>query len=261
MTHVVEYVLFDPTGNITLLAETPVPAAEQARIARALMAREPSAEQVGFVAPGGSGGIRLRMAGGEFCGNASLCAAALALRQAERREGTVTVRVDGTDEPVTVSLTEQSGDAWRGAVDMPRPLSVGTEELPGGGRLPVVRFPGIVHVIREDAPDRETAEILAPAWCQHLGADALGLMLLDRAGSTLRPLVFVPAAGTLCWEASCASGTTAVGAWLASEAGRPVSLSLTQPGGTLAIAADPGGALRLAGTARLLRRGAADVEL
>ena len=260
MTRIIHYTLFDPTGNVTLLAETPVPAPEQPRIARLLTAPEPAAEQVGFVTPGSGGAIRLRMAGGEFCGNASLCAAALALLRAGRSEGSVTVHVDGTDEPVSVSMTALAEDAWRGAVDMPRPLSVGTEALPGGRRLPVVRFPGIAHVLLEDAMPRETAEALAPAWCRSLGADALGMLFLTRERRALTPLVFVPAAGTLCWENSCASGTTAAGAWLAAEAGHPVELSLAQPGGTLEIAAAPNGALRLTGTTRILRRRAADID-
>ena len=261
MIQTLEYSLFDPTGNITLLAETPAPAALQPQIARRLMEKEPAAEQVGFVTPGSSGEIRLRMAGGEFCGNASLCAAALYLRRTDQREAAVSICVDGTSEPVAVRMTSLSGDAWRGTVDMPRPLSVGTEELPGGYRLPVVRFPGIDHVLLETAMPAETAEALAPAWCRSLGADALGMLFLSEARKVLTPLVFVPAADTLCWESSCASGTTAVGAWLAAETGRPVSLSLEQPGGTLEIAAEPNGSLRLTGTTRLLRRCAADIGL
>ena len=261
MTRTIEYSLFDPTGNITLLAETSVPVSDQPQIAQKLMAQEPGAEQVGFVSPGGDGAIRLRMAGGEFCGNASLCAAALYLRQAGQSDGNVTVRVEGTSEPVSAAVTALSGNTWKGTVDMPRPLSVGTEELPGGGRLPVVRFPGIAHVLLEDAMSPDAAEKLAPAWCRSLGADALGLLFLSREQSLLRPLVFVPAADTLCWETSCASGTAAVGVWLAAEAGRSVALSLRQPGGTLEIAADPSGALQLTGTVRFVRRCAADIEL
>ena len=260
MTRSIEYTLFDPTGNITLLAETPVPTTEQPRIAQQLMEHEPTAEQVGFVTHC-SGEIRLRMAGGEFCGNASLCAAALRLQREGRRDGAVSVRVAGTAEPVTVRMSELSAAVWRGTVDMPRPLSVGTEELPGGGRLPVVRFPGIAHVLPEDVMSPETAESLAPVWCRSLGADALGMLFLSPDRTTLKPLVFVPAAGTLFWEASCASGTTAAGAWLAAEAGRPVSLSLAQPGGTLEIDADPNGALRLTGTTRIVRRGTAEIRL
>ena len=57
-----------------------------------------------------------------------------------------------------------------------------------------------------------------------------------REGSLeLRPLVFVPALGTCFWESSCASGTTAVGIYLA-EHGRAVSeMAVHEPGGDLDI--------------------------
>ena len=70
--------------------------------------------------------------------------------------------------------------------------------------------------------------------------------------------MYVPAAGTLCWEHSCASGTTAVGAYLAAKAG-PASLSLKQPGGTLTVEADRSGELYLTGKVRLIRRQSAEI--
>ena len=256
MTERITYTLLDPTGNITLLAETPVPAGSQPLTARRLTALEPDTEQVGFVTLA-EDRILLRMAGGEFCGNASMSAAALYMHRRNRREGTVSVLVSGTEEPVTAAVRLLPGGAWRGSVSMPRPLSVGRERLPDGRCLPVVRFPGITHVLLEaDEIPVEEAETLAPAWCRQLGAEALGLMFLNPERSAMRPLVWVPAAETLCWESSCASGTTAVGAFLASEAGQPQRLSLSQPGGTLEIAADPGGGLVLTGTVRILRDGA-----
>ena len=78
MTGSVSYALLDPTGNMTLLAETSVPEAAQPLTAKRLMALEPATEQVGFVTETEEG-IGLRMAGGEFCGNASMSAAVLYL--------------------------------------------------------------------------------------------------------------------------------------------------------------------------------------
>ncbi|MEE3312421.1 MAG: diaminopimelate epimerase, partial [Acutalibacteraceae bacterium] len=76
----VTYSLFDPTGNITLLVETPISAAERVAVASKLMELEPKAEQVGFVSQDDADvDIRLDMAGGEFCGNATMSAAALAV--------------------------------------------------------------------------------------------------------------------------------------------------------------------------------------
>ena len=254
------YLLLDPTGNITLLVETPVPADLQPAAARQLMAREPGAEQVGFVSLSDEGPF-LRMAGGEFCGNAALASAAWYLLRTGRSAGTVNVRVSGTEEPVPVSIDSLAGGRWRGTVAMPRPLSADREIFPDDRSLPVIRFPGIAHVILEETMDRKAAEALAPQWCAHLGTEALGLMFLDRTRETLRPLVYVPAADTLFWESSCASGTTAVGAFLALKAGGPVDLALSEPGGTLSIAAEPSGRLLLSGYVQLLRSRTAVIDL
>ena len=247
----VRYALLDPTGNTTILVETPVSPADQPRIAAALMEQEPSAEQVGFLTVR-EDGVSLRMAGGEFCGNAAMSAAALLAIDRGLSEGAFTVAVSGAEEPVPVEVYRQPDGSFRGTVTMPRPLSLGGERLPDGSLRPVVRFGGITHVILDTAPDRAGAEAAARAWCGALRAEALGLMFLDRDAGTLAPLVYVPAADTLFWENSCASGTAAVGAWLFTETGTG-RIALRQPGGTLtAEAAD--GCLRLTGTVRLQRR-------
>ncbi len=44
--------LMDPTGNITLLVESPVPADEQPVVAARLAALFPGTEQTGFLYPG-----------------------------------------------------------------------------------------------------------------------------------------------------------------------------------------------------------------
>ena len=252
MTEAVTYTLLNPTGNMTLLAETPVPEASQALIARKLMALEPETEQVGFVCFD-SDSAALRMAGGEFCGNASMSTAVLFAARKALDRAAVSVTVSGTPEPVAVTV-EKTGNCWHGEVTMPRPVSVKTERFPDGSEHPVVRLPGITHVILEKEMGQAEAEQLAPVWCRLLRADGLGLMFLDRERGALKPLVYVPETGTLFWESSCASGTTAVGAWLAKESGQAVSLSLKQPGGTLNIAAEPEGKLILSGTVEILRR-------
>ena len=258
MTGSVSYALLDPTGNMTLLAETPVPEAAQPLTAKQLMELEPAAEQVGFVSDTDDG-TGLRMAGGEFCGNASMSAAVLYLLRKGRDGGEVTVHVSGTPEPVPVTAERGPDGTWQGSVVMPKPLSVGRERFPDGTELPVVRFPGITHVVLEREMDRTEAERLAPVWCRELESEALGLMFLDRERGILKPLVYVPSADTLFWESSYASGTTAVGAYLAAESGTAVRMPLKQPGGALEIEADPDGKLILKGTVRLVRQ--ADAEL
>ena len=222
------YTVFDPTGNITVLVETPVPAAEQPRAASALMAREPLCEQVCFRMPDTPGAdITVRLAGGEFCGNASMSAAAQLC--AER---------GWTRAAVSVAIGES---CWRCAVTMPRALRVG--EAFG---LPLVELPGISHLIVRTPMARATAESSIRGWCRALGASALGLMLLDEERQRLEALVYVPQADTLCWERSCASGTAAVGVW----AGPGTALSLTEPGGVLTVRTAIDGTVTLEGTVR-----------
>ena len=282
----ISYTLLNPTGNMTILAETPVPQAAQPSVAAHLMKLEPAAEQVGFLSfpdPAEDIDVVLRMAGGEFCGNAAMSAAALYLERKEAAGSSgqpqpaartapaaVTVRVSGTENPVSVKLTAlDAGKGWKGTVTMPEPISVKQEHLANGMELPVVRFPGITHVILEEGAacaaesgiTAENAEQMAPVLCAELGAEALGLMFLNRDHSALTPLVYVPGAGTLFWETSCASGTTAVGAWAAGQngspeaSGFPLTLSLKQPGGTLEITAAQDGTLSLTGTVSVMYSG------
>ena len=274
MTKTLSYVLMDPTKNQTILVETPVPVPEQPAVAARLMQEEPSAEQAGFLSvpadvSSSSPAISLRMAGGEFCGNAAMSAAVYYAMHAEMTKGRVAVQVSGTPDPVTVTVSARPEDGlWEGIVDMPRPLSMERKTLslkqtafPEDQGLfqetcafPVVTFRGITHILLDRDPplesERETAEILAKTWCTDLQADALGLLFLNEKKSSLTPLVYVKTADTLFWENSCASGTTAAGAWLAKETRQPVNRIFRQPGGTLEISAEPDGPLLLKGTVR-----------
>ena len=238
---IVHYVLANPTANRTVLVTSAVPKKERLAVAERLMRAEPTAEQLGFVdldAP------ILEMAGGEFCGNASMSAAALYAKTtraaADGETLNVVLQSSGAGAPVPVTVRRE-GDACFCSVEMPRPLSVSEISLPGDGRtvtLPLVRFAGISHLICRGEIDFETAEKRIRSWCDLLGADALGVMFLSEEQTKLTPLVYVPRAGTLFWENSCAGGTTAYGAWRFAWEGKPFAATLSEPGGSLAVFAD-----------------------
>ena len=251
----ISYTLFDPTGNMTVLAAMPDGPAECSRAAGRLFAAESTAEQVGFFSEEEEGPC-LRMAGGEFCGNAAMCAAFLFLSRRGRDNGSVSVRFPDVGGTVGVSVSGRDDGTACCTVEMPKPLSVGRESLDGGLALPVVRFPGITHVILEAGKDdvRDLPAKVA-GWCSGPDARAFGVMVYDRRADTLSPLVFVPGAGTLIWETACASGTSALGAWLAAKSGRKVTISPLQPGGRLTVSASPDGEISLTGTVRAVRSG------
>ncbi len=104
---------------------------------------------------------------------------------------------------------------------------------------------GISHLIVPAASpffslleSREQAERAVRQFCAEITAEGLGLMFLD--GDSLRPLVFVPGGDTVFWENSCASGSAAVGVWLAEKTKAPVSLALREPGGILRVESSRG---------------------
>lgn len=259
----INYKIFDPTGNITALVETQVDPADQPAVGAAIMDREPEVEQVGFVSFAESEApVNLRMAGGEFCGNAAMCAAALYMaREGMQGEADVKVRVSGAAEALSVSLSRTADNSFDAAVTMPP--AVGIDELSFSDgmlqtgsalKLPVVRMEGIAHVIVEPdsgffglKDDRILAETLLRSWCGVLGEECLGMMFLDesmagvsegRETRAMTPLVYVPGADTMFWENSCASGSAAAGMYLAAEAQGPVDVTFKEPAGNLRVESD-----------------------
>ncbi|MBP3217236.1 MAG: hypothetical protein J6M46_02575 [Lachnospiraceae bacterium] len=272
-----EYCIMDPTGNITALVESSAEVSRQPFIADQIMRSHPEVEQVGFVEfkdvwkePdfAGTAYAKLRMAGGEFCGNASMCAAALYLSRKGANTNDwqqVQLEVSGTSERIEVRLrpiaAEGADFAFEAGVRMPRALRIEKRLFADGalqGELPLVRMEGISHIIIEPSSvfyayreDRAAAERAVQKWCKELGADGLGLMFLDVEESRLTPLVYVPGSGTSFWENSCASGSAATGMYLADRTGARQEISLREPGGSLKVTSDPGsGETWLYGTVR-----------
>ena len=263
------YSILDPTGNITALVESDVEPDLQPQTAAGLMRSHPAVEQVGFMRMSSAEpGVQaeVRMAGGEFCGNASMSAAALYLLRRGGETETVRLRMSGARLPVELRLHRETADSVRAAVCMPRALAIGMRAFTFRtlvGQLTLVRLEGIAHVIvRETSPffallkDRPAAEEALRLWCGELAAECLGLMFLEGDGPELKltPLVYVPGSATMVWESSCASGSAAVGMALAREKGGPVSLTLLEPGGSLCVESDPAtGETWLTGTTQLLQ--------
>ena len=235
------YTVIDPTKNITLLVTTPVPRDVQPRVAAELLRREKDAEQVGFAEGLAAGNPRLQMMGGEFCGNASISAAALMARKGGIVSGDIALEVSGADEPLCVKVQKLDGRKYLGTVAMPLPVGIETARF-GSHELPVVQFPGISHVICDGSLSVFDAEANIRSWCEALNVDALGLMFLD--GSSLKPYVYVRSTDTAVWESSCASGSTACAAYLAARSGEAQTVVLQNPCGELRIKAElSGGAL------------------
>lgn len=254
-----EYYFFDPSGNRTALI--PVAGAEEYRLeyAKEIMEKEPTCEQVGFIHPvNGRADLRLQMAGGEFCGNASLCAAALFAMIHDIKPGQQeSVKLEVSGSPAVLSaeihcLKTTDTLEYNGCIQMPvihdiRPICFAEAEYP------VVFMPGILHAIVPESFGREKAVNCIRSWCKQLNAPCLGIMLLSSDSYRITPLVYVPGSDTLFWEQSCASGTAAVGAWLAATEKSSLSRSFVEPGGRLSVDAAPNGQVMLHNHIKLIR--------
>lgn len=236
MNRELHYYLLDPTGNVTALVTDSVAPERQPEAAAQLMQKEPACEQVGFVKDN-----KLRMAGGEFCGNAALSAAALFCRRnplPHAGERLVPLLVSGQETPVEVRIRPQSDSCFRGTVAMPLPQAVAPCTFSFEGdeyALTRVTFTGMTHLIAAQPIEKRTAEKAVKAWCKALGAEALGLMLLNEQNKRVTPLVYVPAADTLFWESSCASGTAAAAAALSLGRSGEQHYEFDEPGGRLTV--------------------------
>ena len=130
------YSIWDPAGNITALVESDVRIEDQPSAAAKIMERHPEVEQVGFVRFSPESPefqVQLRMAGGEFCGNTSLCRAAFYDMECSRIPVggllQVRLRVSGTAELTDVSLTKTGKDQYSGTILMPPALGAAESEF------------------------------------------------------------------------------------------------------------------------------------
>lgn len=175
----ISYTKIDPSGNITLIVDSFVPREYQSRIATLLMERDPEAEQVGFleVPEDPCCAVRLQMMGGEFCGNATLSAAAVVMGQLGLDAGDMLIEVSGAPEPVKVTGVMSAPDRFDGEVGMPLPESIYECSFLDGfdcHTLPLVRFPGICHaIVSAGTLTREKAEAVIGPWCRQIGSEAL----------------------------------------------------------------------------------------
>lgn len=235
----IRYVRLDPTGNVTCLVLSPVGMPDRSGVTARLMRL---CEQVGYLLPAGSSGAkaRLEMMGGEFCGNASMAAAAYLARESGMADGAETViplEVSGAEGIVPCRIRRE-GELWRGTVSVPLPVGMAETEV-DGRRCTAVFLPGMTHLILSGGiPDQEEAEALLRTAALRFSAPALGLLEWDGEREYMKPLVYVRGSETMVWETACGSGTAAIAYWRAMQAGHTLRTAVRQPGGTLTAEAE-----------------------
>ena len=229
----IEYYIFDPAGNITALVTSNLAKEKYKTVAAAIMKKHPSVEQVGFVNFDG-GIVKLNMSGGEFCGNATLSAAALYAEINGKSKNVIPVAAYPTYKPINVSVLKNYGGFACECI-FAKPDAVKKCSFYANGReytFPLVCFDGIMHIVADNTLGEIAARSIIKPLAEKLGAAALGIMLYNSDKKSLEPLVFVSAIDSLFRENSCASGSCALAAVLPEFGDETV---IKEPGGDITV--------------------------
>ena len=223
----IKYHIFDPTKNITILVETIVDINDQPKIAKSLMDKNPSTEQVGFVKFDTDGNTMLRMAGGEFCGNATMCAGIYAaLNNDDKFSKCIKkIYVDALDKFIDVEVKRIDENTFVCVVNMPHAKSVKKIKFSNDEIYEIVELDGISHIIVDiENYEKENKNLnfdinninfkkyfedKIKKISDFLNINSLGIIFYDKKKNNITPLVYVKNADTVYWENSCASGSIA----------------------------------------------------
>lgn len=238
------YKVCDPSGNITILVTDKVPKENRIEVADDLLRIEPTGEQVGFIEEGDSTcDLIVNMAGDEFCGNATLSAAAL-YKQSHSDTDIVRVKISGAKEVIDVTVD----DTLKASAIMPKPDAYEYRAMKYKDKeykTFFVRFGPMVHLILIDKLTKDDLEPAIKEWYIELNCSALGLMDYNENTKELTPAVLSNGGEFFCYESSCASGTTALAIYLANRDNKEVEEEIKEPGGVLKIHSKPDGYCRL----------------
>lgn len=225
------YQIFIPGGNTTALVFD-LESDFQTRkiINNNIMKKFPDVEQVGFL----SADIKapqLMMAGGEFCGNATRCAAWHYLKG---MPGELNLKVSGVSKALKAGITEKY-EAW---AEMPVINELSSiKEIQNGFYL--VNMEGIVHIIvmpeqskfylKKSDLKTSAKDILFQN--NLLNAPAAGVIFIENEVDEFKihPCVYVSGINTLFYETACGSGTIAAGLVIALLKGKNVEIPVIQP--------------------------------
>lgn len=255
---VLNFSKWSPGGNTTLFfPATGLDSRQQTALAsKALEPHSLGAEQAGFV---DMREHRLRMAGGEFCVNASRAFGALLAFQ-EFKEAGSQAKLQGYEQhyeisvsgwPDTVDVYVQGcAPHWqvRAELDLPE---IDIEPLAQG--MSLVRLPGITHILLDpahypmpDAPE-QIMEDLRHTW-QLENEPAVGAIWWRAREKQLEmfPLVHVRDACTTILESACGSGALALAMLLSTAEDRSCHDILQPSGSSLTISLLSSGQGRLA---------------
>ena len=225
------YYLYSPSGNDTALVEDiNIEKSIKKKINDKIMKLHPNIEQVGFVSAE-KNDYRLVMAGGEFCGNATRCAAYYYL---EGKQGTIKISV--SENLILKSGIDEQNKVWS---QMPIYNGNDVISILDEG-IASVTMQGIKYIIidekvsREYLKDKKNLKAFSMDFIKKYkikDSKAIGVIYKEKIDNKLKihPVVWVKAIDTLFYETACGSGTTAVAILEAIISNSSKKIDIIQP--------------------------------
>lgn len=195
----VSYMIFNPAGNITALVIGDEYNLEQRKLINSrIMEKESYIEQVGFLS---QKNMKLTMAGGEFCGNATRCATLYYIKEQQ------IIELEINNNKIKAGINDKS-EIW---------CEVPIEEYnieKMCENIYKVTLKGITILVVKNIEKYSDLKQSAMKLIQKysLDDDAIGVMFVDNVENIIKiyPVVWVKEIDTFFMENACGSGTIAV---------------------------------------------------
>lgn len=239
-----DFIKTSPAQNTTVLVTSYCPKGYYLKIAEKAMSYEfLHAEQVGFIVPPSKKEsiLGLEMAGGEFCGNATLSVAAYAILKGLADEEIFSIDVSGTTLPIRCKAKKINDYCYDASCVMPpakrnQELKITLKNKTIIGQ--VIELDGISHFVFPEQKDSiEHLDILT-ALKQVVETDAIGVIpfkTLENGTYKIKPFVHVRKVNTNVFERGCGSGSLALGMYLNKVTGISKKIVVLQPGGAIGV--------------------------
>lgn len=248
MRREISFVKASPTQNMTILVRSSHEEDEYAPIALKMMSYDNVyAEQVGFIKKTmhPDADAALRMAGGEFCGNACMALAVLIAHQQTNSSDCRSVKLEasGTDQLIQCMVTN-TDEGYCCKVMMPAPRSIEAKIFKYDGNqfmVGLIQYSDFLHVVLEverfTKPVKKMAQSLAKLLEITSTNQLIGILLYKPSSGELLPLIYIPMLDSMVWERGCGSGTASIGAYMVWKNIAPFEGAILQPGGLIKVSA------------------------
>ncbi|MDR1773352.1 MAG: hypothetical protein LBR30_00525 [Clostridioides sp.] len=252
MSNLIDYYIYIPSGNDTAIVEGVDFSDEEKKIINdKIMQKHKNIEQVGFVNSnikkstdlnlGKQKEYVLKMAGGEFCANATRCASYYYLNG---ETGAINIEVSGLDYKIESGINDETlifnkKNVWCKM----KAENIFVDKL--DEYVYLVKMNGITHIVVEAELTKkilESDDVIKTVAMDFIKKyeidddDAIGVMFLEEETKEklednikMKPVVWVKKIDTLFYETACASGTMSVGIVKSFQKNESVDLSIIQP--------------------------------